>query len=200
MKIFSKLALIGIGLSATYHFVLREPILNWGATGLEVNSVLPGDDLLPDANGVSTRAITINAPPSAAWPWVVQIGPQPRGGVYTYDWIENLLGLKMQSTREILEEFQHPQLGESIEFGANEMVIAAIDPEHALVWRSGDGNWIWSFVLIEQNGTTRLVSRNRFRLPRVIDKVGMVPMVPASLVMERKMLLGIKERAEDLIA
>ena len=67
-----------------------------------------------------------------------------------------------------------------------------------LAWRGGGGNWVWSFVLSEHDGDTRLISRNRFRLPRLVDRIGMLPMEPASLVMERKMLLGIKQRAESL--
>jgi len=200
MKTFSKITLLAGGAAAIYHFLLREPVLNWGASDAEVAAALPGDELLPDADGVSTRAITIEAPPSAVWPWIVQIGPHPRGGVYTYDWIENLLGLKMKSTNEVLEEFQDPQLGDTIGFGGNEMEIALLDADRALVWRSSDGNWVWSFILVADGPRTRFISRNRFRLPRVVDKVGMVPMIPASLVMERKMLFGIKQRAEKLNA
>jgi len=73
--------------------------------------------------------------------------------------------------------------------------------EHVLATQSADGNWVWTFVLNAQDdGTTRLISRNRFRLPRLRDKIGMVPMEPGSLVMERKMLRGIKRRAERLAA
>jgi hypothetical protein len=67
-------------------------------------------------------------------------------------------------------------------------------------WRSEDGNWVWSFVLRDTGAGTRLISRNCFRLPRLIDRIGMVPMEMAWLVMERKMLLGVKERAERLAA
>jgi hypothetical protein len=67
-----------------------------------------------------------------------------------------------------------------------------------LAWRSEDGNWVWTFVLRENAGTTRLISRNRFRLPTLVARIGMLPMEPGSLVMERKMLFGIKQRAEQL--
>lgn len=197
MKMFRKITLAGIAGAGNYHFFLREPILNWGTTEAEVAATLPGDELLPNADGVSTRAITIDAPPSAVWPWIVQIGPYPRGGVYTYDWIENLFGLNMKSTREIIEEFQHPEIGDEIGFGGNKMRAALIEPQKAFAWVSGDGNWVWSFILVETGGRTRFISRNRFRLPRVVDRIGMVPMIPGSLVMERKMLRGIKERAES---
>lgn len=182
-----------------YAEVLRQPVLEWGATAAEASATLPGDELIPIADGRSTRAISIGAPPDAVWPWIAQMGPAPRGGVYTYDWIENLLGLNMHSADVLLEEFQHPEPGLTIGFGANEMVAAAVEPNRHLVWRSSDGNWIWSFVLApSSDGSTRLISRNSFRLPRLLDRALMLPMEPASLVMERKMLLGFKQRAERL--
>lgn len=183
---------------ALYWGLLRRPILTWGATDAEAGSPLPGDELLEDADGVATRAIEIHAPAAAVWPWLAQMGPAPRGGAYTYDWIENLLGLNMHSTDRVMPEFQDPQIGETIGYGTNRMRLARVDPQQVLAWRSEDGNWVWTFVLTETDGTTRLVSRNRFRLPRLIDRIGMLPMEPASLVMERKMLLGIKRRAEKL--
>src|SRR5581483_10761971 len=95
-------------------------------------------------------------------------------------------------------EFQHPEVGETISLGPNEMRLERVEPEHVLAWRSQDGNWVWTFVLNQADGTTRLISRNRFRLPRLVDRIGMLPMEPASLLMERKMLIGIKQRAEQL--
>jgi hypothetical protein len=76
------------------------------------------------------------------------------------------------------------------------MSFERVEPERVLATRSEDGNWVWSFVLVEQDGKTRLISRNRFRLPSLLARVGMLPLEPASLVMERKMLRGIKQRAE----
>ncbi|MHB1835885.1 MAG: SRPBCC family protein [Solirubrobacteraceae bacterium] len=185
---------------ALYWTLARRPILTWGATAAEATMPLPGDELLKDADGVATRAIAIEAPPSAIWPWLVQMGPAPRAGAYTYDWIENLLGLNMHSADGILPDYQHPQLGDTIGFGANRMRLELLEPEHVLSWRSQDGSWVWTFVLVGDGATTRLISRNRFRLRRLIDRIGMVPMEPASLLMERKMLLGIKRRAEQLAA
>ena len=126
------------------------------------------------------------------------MGPSPRGGAYTYDWIENLLGLDMHSVERVLPEFQHPEVGDTIGLGANRMRLARVEPEQVLAWRSEDGNWVWTFVLRPHSGTTRLISRNRFRLPTIAARIGMLPMEPGSLLMERKMLLGIKERAERL--
>jgi hypothetical protein len=181
-----------------YRGKLRGAILTWGATPGEAAARLPGDELLEDADGVSTRAIDIDAGADDVWPWIAQMGPAPRGGAYTYDWIENLLRLDMHSVDRVLPDFQFPQPGETIGFGSNRMRLERVDPGQALSWRSEDGNWVWPFVLIASDGHTRLISRNRFRLPSLLARVGMVPMEPASLVMERKMLLGIKERAERL--
>ena len=183
-----------------YRLLLRRPILNWGATDAEANARLPGDELLEHADGIATRAITINAPASTVWPWIAQLGPAPRGGAYTYDWIENLLGLNMHSTDRVLPDYQHPQVGETLGYGKNRMRFERIEPRRVLSSRSEDGNWVWSFVLDEHGGQTRLISRNRFRLPSLTAKIGMLPMEPASLVMERKMLRGIKQRAERLAA
>ena len=183
-----------------YRCLLRRRIMNWGATDAEVDARLPGDELLEHADGVATRAITVDAAASAVWPWIAQMGPLPRGGAYTYDWIENLLGLDMHSADRVLPDYQHPQVGETLGYGKNRMRFERVEPRRVLATRSEDGNWVWSFVLEEQDGRTRLISRNRFRLPSLTARIGMLPMEPASLVMERKMLQGIKQRAERLAA
>lgn len=198
MTRFVRAAAITTLAAALYARVLRQPILTWGATAAESQGALPGDELI-DADGRATRAISIAAPPDAIWPWLAQMGPAPRGGVYTYDWIENLLGLNMHSADEVLSEFQHPEVGLSIKFGGNTMVAAEVAAARHLVWRSDDGNWVWSFVLRPIDATsTRLISRNSYRLPRMIDRIGMAAMEAPSLVMERRMLLGFKQRAELL--
>jgi len=85
-------------------------------------------------------------------------------------------------------EFQHPRIGDTIGYGPNRMRLERVEPERVLAWRSEDGNWVWSFVLDPGSGSTRLISRNRFRLPTLAVRLGMLPVEPASLVMERKML------------
>ncbi len=87
---------------AAYMFVVRPQINRWGATDEEVTKPLPGDEVDPawpasaeaDACGrlVSTRAITIDAPPEEVWPWLVQIGCG-RAGFYSHDWVERLVGM-----------------------------------------------------------------------------------------------------------
>ena len=153
-----------------------------GATEAEAASRLPGDELLEDADGVATRAVEVHAPASAVWPWLAQMGPSPRGGAYTYDWIENLLGLDMHSTDCVLPEFQHPQVGDTVGYGSNRMRLERVGPERVLALRSADGDWVWTFVLKQRDGgNTRLISRNRFRLPTLAGRIGMLPMEPGSL-------------------
>jgi hypothetical protein len=185
----------------TYHS-WRRWCLSWGATESEAARDLPGDDLLTDAGIVSTRAVHVDAPPSAIWPWLVQMGPG-RGGAYTYDWIENLMGLGMHSADRILPEYQKLAVGDVQRLGTRGPVlrVAELEPERSLVFRSDDGNWVWAFSLAPDNTGTRLISRNRIATgdaSRLAQVMNTYVMEPGSLIMERKMLLGIKDRAERL--
>jgi len=189
------LAATGV-LGLLYQSLLRPRVLTWGASDAEACARLPGDELLEDADGVATRAITIEAPADAVWAWLAQMGPSPRGGAYTYDWIENLLGLDMHSSDRVLPEFQQPRVGDTIGVGKRELRTEIVEPGRVLASRSADGSWVWTFVLSERGGRTRLISRNRFRLSTRAARLAMLPLEAASLVMERKMLRGIKERSE----
>src|SRR4029453_11915471 len=108
---------LSIGLAATVGYLvyrkrLRDWHLHWGATPEEIEAELPGDELLAEPDVVSTRVVAIDAPRSAVWPWLVQMGPG-RGGGYTYDWIENLFGLGMHSAVRIHPEWQHLEVGDT---------------------------------------------------------------------------------------
>lgn len=180
----------------------RDWCLTWGAADDEPTRTLPGDDLLENPDLLSTRAISIGAPTNAVWPWLAQMG-SGRGGVYTYDWIENLFGLHMHSVDVVLPQFQNIQVGDAQQLGKNGPVlrVAVADPESALVLRSDDGNWVWAFCLVHEGTGTRLISRNRIATPGAswpTRAFYRYVMEPGSLVMERKMLLGIKQRAERL--
>src|SRR5215203_5612168 len=113
-----------------YRRLLRDWVLTWGATAEEVTRRLPGDELLEEADVVATRAIGIEAPPSAIWPWLVQMGPG-RAGAYTYDWIENLFGLNMHSADRIHAEWQNLRSGTS---------CAAARADPGCGWRSSTPN------------------------------------------------------------
>ena len=180
--------------------MIRRWFLTWGATPGEVAGPLPGDDLLPDAELSSTRAVTIGAEPPAVWPWLVQMG-SGRGGAYTYDWIENLFGLNMHSADQILPQFQGLAVGDVLPMGRDgpAMRVEICDRDRTLAFRSTDGAWVWIFELRPVPGGTRLISRNRIRPPgtgRIRRLLYDAVMTPGSLVMERRMLLGIRKRAE----
>ena len=149
----------GLGI---YPVFFRRQCLTWGARPDEVSRQLPGDELLPGAGIVATRAITIDALPAAIWPWLVQMG-SGRGGVYTYDWIENLFGLDMHSARRILPRCQDVKVGDEFPLGPGRraMGIAVLDPGadvHAPVRRRELGV---DLRAVRRGGHTRLISRNR---------------------------------------
>jgi hypothetical protein len=180
----------------------RTRCLTWGATTDEAEATLPGDDLLVDPDLVATRATWVDAPPSAIWPWLAQMG-SGRGGVYTYDWIENVMGLHMHSVDEVLPQFQDIKVGDAQKLGKNgpTLRVAICEPGETLVFQSDDGNWVWAFIMQADASGTRLVSRNRIKTPGASVAARFFYrylMEPGSLVMERKMLLGIKARSERL--
>jgi hypothetical protein len=198
------ITVVGVAASAAaidtlYSRFLRDWVLTWGATADEAARPLPGDDLLDAADIVATRAIGIEAPPSAIWPWLVQMGPG-RAGAYTYDWIENLFGLNMHSAEHIHAEWQNLKVGDVLRSREDRpgMRVEILDPERTLSNRSEAGDWVWTFILVPEDGTTRLISRNRIALKGAAagQRLGSLVMEPGSLIMERKMLLGIRRRAE----
>ncbi|MDQ7911468.1 SRPBCC family protein [Phytohabitans sp. ZYX-F-186] len=192
---------VGAALAATYPLLLRDRCLHWGATPDEVIRELPGDDLIPDPDVLATRAVAVDAPPAAIWPWLVQMG-SGRGGAYTYDWIENLFGLDMHSADRILPEYQDLKVGDVLPIGADgpSMTVEILEPERVLCLRAGNLEWVWTFALYPTtDGGTRLISRNLIATPdapALRRLYNTLFLEPGSLVMERKMLLGIKERAE----
>jgi hypothetical protein len=192
--------LVIVGAAAAVYFrFLRPWHLHWGATAQEVSGEVAGDELMPHPDIVATRVVEIDAPPSAIWPWLVQMGPG-RGGAYTYDWIERRLGIDIRNTDRVIPELQHLQVGDEITMPGYAMRVERLDPGQAMVVRSSNHAWVWSFELHPANGHTRLISRNRFDtavLP-VKDKLAYPVIEPGSWVMERKMLLTIKQRAERL--
>ena len=192
-------AVVAGAAALVYFRFLRDWHLHWGATPAEARGEVAGDDLMPRPDIVATRAVEIDAPPSAVWPWLVQMGPG-RGGAYTYDWIERRLGIDIRNTDRIIPEFQGLKVGDEIPMPGYAMRVERLDPERALVVRSTNRAWVWSFELRPAGGHTRLISRNRFdtaALP-VKDKLAYPLVEPVSWVMERKMLRTIKERAERL--
>ena len=177
---------------------VREWSSHWGASNGEIHGVLPGDGIVPEPALQTTHAVAINAPASGVWPWLVQMGPG-RAGAYTYDWVENLFGLNMHSADRIVPEWQHMEVGDAFPLGSNgpALTVAEIEPERALVLAFPDGTWSWSFTLEPQDGArTRLITRNRAPANKLRSRLQWELLSPGAFLMERKMLLGIKERAE----
>ena len=182
-----------------------------GATADEVDRPMPGDDLVTEPKIGYTRAITIDAPPDAVWPWLVQIG-QGRGGLYSYDGLENLVGCELHSADTILEEHQQLAVGDPINFGPPEkkfpgQIVETIEPGRHLVMfglnpetREADRNATWAFVLEQQDGDrTRLITRQRLTYVGFGASLLWHIVEPLNFVMERAMLRGIKHRAEGTL-
>jgi hypothetical protein len=192
----------GIGLAAgllvASYPLWRDWCLNWGATPDEAASALRGDELLPAADLVTTKAISIDATPDRVWPWLVQMG-SGRAGTYTYDWLENLFGLDMHSAEVILPQFQGLKEGDEFPIGRATLRIETLEPGKLLVTSVRAWHWVRVFRLIPDGGTTRLVLRNRLAYPgmsRAAQVRHRLVSEPGGLVMESKMLRGIKARAE----
>jgi hypothetical protein len=185
--------------------LLRARSLRWGATDEELNIALPGDELVPDADLTATRAVTVEAGADAVWPWIAQLG-QGRGGFYSYDFLENLAGLDIHSAERVVPEWQAIEVGDEVKFHPEGgMTAAVVEPGRVLVLRGGmpgtpPFDFAWAFVVRGQpDGTTRLVARERYRYLRWWAPLLVEPVEFISLVMSRRMLRGIKERAERAV-
>jgi hypothetical protein len=182
----------------------RRRLLRWGATDGEIAAVQPGDELIADADVTATRAITIRRSPEVVWPWVAQLG-QGRGGFYSYDKLENLLGFDIHSAARVVPEWQQLEVGDEVRLAPTVGLKAAIvEPGRALVLEGAlplaqapPFDSTWAFILCEQpDGSTRLLSRERYGYKRWWAPFVVEPTQAASFVMSRKMLLGIRDRAE----
>lgn len=194
----------------------------WGATAAEVRQTLPGDDLVPRPRLATTRAITVQAPVGQVWPWIVQLG-QGRGGLYSYDWLENRLGLGMQSADEIHPEWQGLAVGDLVHLAPGSAMAFRVEtllPEQALVLGARVDSTTgcsfsasdplpaayfrvsWAFVLVVVDAeTSRLIVRMRLdwnpSLANTILWRGITE--PAHFIMERQMLHGIRQRAQGQV-
>ena len=185
--------------------LLRRQCLRWGASDDEVAVRLPGDGLLRRADLTATRAVTIDAAADDVWPWIVQLG-QGRGGFYSYDRLENLVGCDIHSADRVVQEWQKLDIGDSVRLAPEVSLTAAVvDAGTALVLRGGAPmggtaapyDFTWAFVLNhDADGSTRLVVRERYEYLRRWAPFVIEPVEFVSFVMSRRMLRGIKERAE----
>lgn len=181
--------------AAAWTFIGRRMANSWGATDDEVARLLPGDELSGRATFTATRAISIAADRDHVWPWIAQIG-QGRGGFYSYTILENLLGCEMENADRIHPEWQAVVPGDEIRMHPKAPPLEVLDvrPNELLLLGEPD-TFTWALALESlPHGSTRLIVRSRgtFGLPRPFGWL----LEPAHFVMERRMLLGVRERAE----
>ncbi|MFW5692503.1 MAG: SRPBCC family protein [Chloroflexota bacterium] len=191
--------------------LLRRWRTRWGATDTEYRMSLPGDNHVRRLRWHYTHAINIDAPPEAVWPWIAQIGAE-RAGLYSYQGLENLVGCKINNATRIVPEWQDPKPGDRVSLGPEHFpyfVIKAVQPPQYMLLTDDascsinciQASWIF-YLLPLENGGTRLLERGRYGYPgTVMNRLGMGPLLtePISFVMTRKMLLGIKVRAEAMV-
>jgi hypothetical protein len=199
-------SVIAIGGAAAAYIRLGRPRqLGWGATDQESEGSLPGDALIANPDLTATRAITVHTSADQVWPWIAQLG-QGRGGFYSYDVLENLVGCDIHSADQIVPEWQaitvggqvklHPEVG---------LDVAMVEPGRALVLRGGvpmgaappPYDFTWAFVLQEQpEGTTRLLVRERYAYTQRWTPLLVEPVAVVAFMMTQRMLRGIRDRAE----
>jgi hypothetical protein len=187
-----------------YGLAGRRSQLRWGASSRELTAWLPGDDLVADPDLVATRAITVRARPVDVWPWVAQLG-QNRGGFYSYDALENLVGCQIHSSDRIVPAWQGVTVGDPVNLAPDvTLSVAIVDPPRAFVLSGGvpmgetapPYDFSWSFVVDGQDSTTRLIVRERYAYTRWWAPLLVEPVELVSFVMHQKMLRGIRDRAE----
>jgi hypothetical protein len=198
--------LVALALAFLYWFPIRRWMARWGTRSSELTRVMAGDGLVRDPTLTYTMAVTVNARAEHIWPWLLQLGYQ-RGGLYSYDWLDRLFGfLDRPSATRILPEFQRLSVGDKIPIGHGaQWPVAAIEPCRALVLdmrNQGGFDWIWQFGLYAiDERRTRFVSRSHVR-PRTVWAwlFTIFAIEPSGFLMTRRMLLGLKQRAEALAA
>jgi len=197
--------LVILAVAVLYWFPIRRWMSRWGATASDLARVMAGDGLLVDPTYSGTTVVVVDAAPEHIWPWLVQIGYQ-RGGLYSYDWLDRLVGyLDRPSATCILPQFQHLAVGDEIPLGRGPgWPVAILEPNRALVLdmrNLGAFDWVWQFGLYAMDEKrTRLVSRSRVRTRTTWARLFTYAIEPAGFLMTRRMLLGLKWRAEALRA
>ncbi|BBY66509.1 hypothetical protein [Mycolicibacterium helvum] len=192
------------GIAGLYHWGVRPKLYTWGATGEEAAAELPGDALVELGTPRTTRAITIDAPVEAVWPWLAQIG-ENRGGFYSYDFLERLVGAQIHNADIIHLEWQELQAGDTVwlarRYGqwATQLVAEVVPKSHLVLMSAADYDRVqrgakalgsWAFYLRPQGGQTRLLARG------IGGAVGITAFDIAHFVMELGMLRGIRQRAQ----
>jgi hypothetical protein len=183
--------------AAVYVRRVRPWQLTWGATPDEISRPLPGDELVADPTFNATRAITIAAATEQIWPWLLQVG-LTRAGWYSYDILDNL---GRRSARHIIPELQGLAPGDVIPMspdGKQGMRVHSMNAPHSMVWGTpGDTTWAWQLDG-NRDGSTRLITRVRSRYRWLSPSIAFSALLEfGDIWMMRKMLLNIRERAEQ---
>ena len=191
--------------------VIGRRRMRWGTVGTEATDSLPGDEFVPEPKWSYTLGIAVDAPPEDVWPWIAQIG-QGRGGFYTYQTLENMVGCRITNTTEIRPDHQNPAVGDDIYLHPTgpPMRIEIVDPPNALVLFGSpahtgtEESWgisTWQFAInLGPDGGSRLLTRGRYDYsPDWKSRLafGRFPMEVLTFVMSRKMMLEIKRLAES---
>lgn len=194
-----------MGGAAAYLLAVRRWQLRWGATDEERDATLDGDDLIPNPDLMATRAITVHAVAEHVWPWIAQLG-QGRGGFYSYDVLENLVGCDIHSADRVVPEWQDVKVGDQVKLHPEVgLGVTVVEPGRALVLRGGvpmgaappPYDCTWAFVVREQpDGTTRLLARERYVYTQRWAGFLVEPVAVVAFVMSQRMLRGIRDRAE----
>jgi hypothetical protein len=176
--------------------IYRKWALTWGATKDEVRRSLPGDEVVPNASFNATRAMTIKARPEDIWPWIKQIG-YGKAGFYSYDLLDND---GVPSSDRIIPEFQDLKAGDLIPMTKDiDATVAALEPNQSMLMifpmsSQEDGKWTWYWSLTrEGDRRTRLITRVRVSPNNIGYKI---LLDFGEIIMMRKCMLGIKNRAE----
>jgi hypothetical protein len=160
---------------------------------------MPGDERVERPTFNATRAVTVQAKPEHIWPWLLQIGIN-RAGWYSYDWLDNL---GRPSATEIIPDLQQLAVGDLIPISPNGkygLRVWNFKPHRWMIWVDDRGHtsWLWFLDPVDQT-TTRLITRVRMRYQWLRPEIVFDLLVEfGDLVMMRKSMLGIKERAEAL--
>jgi hypothetical protein len=200
-------------LLAVYFEIARPWFLRWGATDAEIAMSLPGDEMIARPASQETRAITIDAPADAVFPWLAQIG-QDRAGFYSYQTLENVFGCEMPDVQQLDPRLQRWSVGDKLWMyparkagGAGFAVLARFDPGRAMVFGTRqlgtaatsppDGSW--AFVVQPIDATSsRLLFRGRgaggLHAFAAAFTVGVFE--PVHFAMEQRTMQGIKMLAE----
>ncbi|MDR0627456.1 MAG: hypothetical protein LBG11_09425 [Bifidobacteriaceae bacterium] len=177
----------------------------WGATQAEQQRALPGDQLVPQPDLSATRAIGIEAPPSAVWPWLVQMGSD-RGGFYNYDWLGRLVGAETRSAESINPNWQDLAQGDLVRITEKlALRVALIEPEKALVLAADHSDsfpteldYSWAFILEPEGPTgSRLVVRERYAWRSALEGLAVRAVEWLGFLMSRRTLQNIRRRAQD---